>query len=194
MPGVLSVLWVGAQRVALPLALCLFLGPAQAHDTTLIIERAEPRRLNLVLVIDPVQSLHQWLAPELNLPVFLAAYVQKAPSEFHRELQSAQKAIERGMRLGSADGIELRLLAWNWPSAAQWQDSLRERLQRLLAAGPGLALHSPTLEIQAQARSPRPLDRIRLSLPTLLHPTLVRHAPADEFWIGTLSPVAYLDL
>ncbi len=191
-PGPVERIRASARRIALIL-LCWMLLPAQAHDTTLIVQRAEPRRLDLALVIDPVQSLNQWLAPEMNLSAFLTAYVQKPPSEFKRELQSLQAAIERGVRLSGADGLDLRLSAWDWPSPAQWQDNLRERMQRLLAGGPGTALHSPTIEIHAQARSPRALGRIRLTLPTLLHPTLVLHPPADQFWIGALSPVAYLD-
>ena len=104
-----------------------------------------------------------------------------------------QTAVERGVHLGGEDGLDIKLSAWDWPSPEQWQGHLRERMQRLLAAGPGMALHSPTIEIHVQARSPRPIHRVRLSLSPLLHPTWVRHPPADEFWIGALSPVAYLD-
>ncbi len=190
---VLAGMAPGVWRLALLLALCLALAPARAHDTTLLVERAEPRRLRLVLVLDPVQSLNQWLAPELGPASFLAAYVRKAPSEFKRELQSLQLAIERGVRLEGADGRALRLSAWDWPDAAQWQGWLRERMQRWLAAGSGMAPDGPTIEIHAQASSPRPLGRVRLSLPALMHPTLVVHPPGDQFWIGALSPMAYLD-
>lgn len=192
-PGAVARVAAGARRVALLLALALGLGPARAHDTTLIIQRAEPRQLSLVLVLDPVQSLSQWLAPELSLQAFLAAYSQKPPSEFKRELQPLQTRIERGVRLESVEGTALKLSAWDWPDAAQWQGWLRERMQRWLAAGSSVALDGPTIEIHAQARSARAFSRVRLTLPPLLHPTLVIHPPADQFWVGALSPVAYLD-
>lgn len=192
-PGVLARGMAGARRLGLLLTLGLALGPARAHDTTLLIRPAEPRRLSLVLVLDPVQSLNQWLAPELGPASFLAAYVRKSPPQFRRELQALQQAIERGVLLEGADGTALKLSAWDWPGAAQWQGWLRERMQRWLASGPGVALDGPTIEIHAQASSPRPLGRVRLSLPALMHPTLVIHPPADQFWIGALSPVAYLD-
>lgn len=185
-----------ASRSLFLLALCCTVlrpGLVRAHDTTLIIQRAEPRRLSLVLVFDPVQSLNQWLAPQLSLQAFLAAYSQKPSSEFKRELQPLQAAIERGVRLAGADGLDLVLSAWGWPTATQWQGWLRERMRQQLQAGPAMLLHSPTIEVHVQARSSRPLARLQLTLPKLMYPALVIHPPADQFWIGTLSPVAYLD-
>ena len=161
------------------LACALLTVAASAHDASLTLERVAPLRLNLVLALDPIQSLHQWLAPQLSRQAFLTVYCNKPLTEFQAELRPVLVSVETGIRLSGPDGVDLTFSGWHWPSAAQWQERLREQ--------------DPVLELRTQGVSKRPIGRVQLSLPASLQPVLVIRPGIEQFWLNGLAPTAILD-
>ncbi len=191
-PGLVSGFLDQAKAWAAGLACALLTLTASAHDANLTVERLEPRRLSLVLVLDPIQSLHQWLAPQLSRQAFLTLYCNKPLPEFQAELRPALASVEAGIRLSGPDGVDLTFSGWNWPSAAQWQERLREQILRMLA--PAMTReHDSVLELRTQAMSKRTIGRVQLSLPVSLQPVLVIRPGIEQFWLNGLAPTAILD-
>ena len=190
--GLLSVFFDQAKIWAAGLACALLTVAASAHDASLTLERVAPRRLNLVLALDPIQSLHQWLAPQLSRQAFLTVYCNKPLTEFQAELRQALASVEFGIRLSGPDGVDLILTGWPWPSAAQWQERLREQVSRLLAPA-STREQDPVLELRTQGVSRRPIGRVQLSLPASLQPVLVIRPGIEQFWLNGLAPTAILD-
>ena len=174
------------------LACALLTVAASAHDASLTLERVEPRRLNLVLALDPIQSLHQWLAPQLSRQAFLTVYCNKPLTEFQDELRPVLVSVETGIRLSGPDGVDLTFSGWHWPSAAQWQERLREQVSRLLAPA-STREQDPVLELRTHGVSKRPIGRVQLSLPASLQPVLVIRPGIEQFWLNGLAPTAILD-
>ena len=191
-PGSVSGFLDQAKTWAAGLACALLTVAASAHDANLTLERLESRRLSLVLVLDPIQSLHQWLAPQLSRQAFLTVYCNKPLPEFQAELRPALASVEAGIRLSGPEGVDLTFSGWNWPSAAQWQERLREQVLRMLSQATTRE-HDPVLELRTQAISKRTIGRVQLSLPVSLQPVLVIRPGIEQFWLNGLAPTAILD-
>lgn len=190
--GLMSGFFDRAKIWAAGLACALLTVAASAHDANLTLERLDSRRLSLVLVLDPIQSLHQWLAPQLSRQAFLTVYCNKPLPEFQAELRQALASVEAGIRLSGPDGADLTISGWNWPSAAQWQERLREQVLRMLSQATTRE-HDPVLELRTQAISKRTIGRVQLSLPVSLQPVLVIRPGIEQFWLNGLAPTAILD-
>ena len=170
----------------------LWSATAFGHDASLTLKQSNPNQVELTFSLEPVQILHSTLAPQLDIFSFLKLYSEKPLAEFDTDLSTATGTVERAVTLESADGTFLVISEWNWPSAVDSQNYLRQQVDQLLN-GPAKTAVIVPMEVTARAASQMPLGRVRLRIDPPLRPIFLIRPNVEQFWIDEMAPDAILD-
>lgn len=184
-----QALALGCAGAGLPL-------PGRAHDLPprrLIIERTPPRGLRLSYQLDAIEALHPLLARRATRAQFLDQFGGLGESDLERALLAARAALQLQTRLTAPGGRAAAVTAWEWPPTRAWQEPL-QAAAFLLQAGVADPGHAAGVSVRAQVQVPPGAARLQISVPPALHPLLVVHGAADQFWLTDLLPTAMLDL
>jgi len=165
---------------------------AFAHDATLTINRTEPNSLKLIFLLDAITALQPKLMPQSDPIHFLIQYTNMLPNEFEKNFIKEQLAIEGDIRIDGPDGSVFTLEPWQWPSANETQNHLRQTVQSLLN-DPTKAWQQAPIIVSTIACSKSPVMRIRISLGRKIRPILLVRPNVEQFWIDDLSPDAMID-
>jgi hypothetical protein len=168
------------------LALMLLAPAATAHElqnnrATLVLH--DQTHVSITLYLAYTDALHQALAPQRSISEFLVAYSAMNLDQLQRELARAQAGFQGGMKLYLANGTELTLTNWVWPTAREVQIAMQQRMMLALVDPNGHA-HDQPVEIHADAVSKAPITSIRVSFPQEFGPVLVVSYKPRQVWVA----------
>lgn len=171
------------------LALILTLSAvAYAHDlednrATLVLR--DPTHISVTLYLNYPEALHKTLLPKREYGAFLLIYSSMKPEDLKKELLRAQAKFEADTQLATAGGARLKLSGWLWPDTKQVQAILQQQVMQAMVDG---HVHSPPVEIHADALASTSIQTITAQFPAEFQKVLVVSYKPNQVWIGDGGP------
>ena len=176
------------------LGLCLVLGQAKSHAhealvNKAVVEKVSSQSLLLRFEVDPAKLMHRGLEARVSFETFLSRYAAMPANQFQQAVDQLQTRVAKELSVVGADGAQLVVSRWTWPSSRQWQEALRVQLS-LYKARPDDQGHMPAIAVQATAVGLRELSQVQLNLPKMMQPIFVQASATDSFWLTDKAPAA----
>jgi hypothetical protein len=162
-----------------------------AHNNQLLIQKDQPKVLQLDFTVNLCQMLHQWLAPSTPFVNFLQKYATLPDEAFQKELGKAIKKFEAESFVMQGSGFKQGIKLANFPASADLKKLLQQNLMILDLPG-NLQAHMEPIVFSASLKSKFPLQRAQLFISPSVFPIQVQYQQ-DVLWLTTQIPMALYD-
>ncbi len=154
----------------------------QANRATLVLR--DRQHLAVTFFVDYVAVLHQALAPQQPERDFVLLHAAMKPQEFQSQLQTAQRALQAGVKLSLHKGKVAQFGQWVWPAPAAVHSLLQQRAMQAVVA-PAEHAHAVPTEIRVEFKSANSADfaSVVLQLPAPFKDVLLVYYQPKQVWL-----------
>ncbi len=162
-----------------------------AHFNNAELRREGSNTVALTLYLNWPQVLHQLLAPQMPLRIFLKTYWELPDLPLESEMAKVGVQLTAKAYFTLPSGARVNFKQWQLPDRPSLRESFK--LSLMLLDMPAIAqAHLDPVKVTAEAKSKNALTQVQIQLPKVLYPILV-HSKNDNFWLTEQIPLAIIN-